>query len=125
VTENPQDRKARVNIDLSLWIPRGAAEPGAARTFLSYLMKPEVMYKYNGDNLAFSPVKNAPSVTDERIAGLQPYVREARFYQGAGTNVPGIIPLGNYLQELVLNRDANRFLRRLDNDWRRLAIRSV
>lgn len=124
-TDDPQDRKARVNLDLSLWIPRGAAQPQAARHFLTYLMTPEVMEKYNRDNLAFSPVRDATPVTDERIAGLQPYVEQARFYQGAGTNVPGIIPLGNYLQELVLSKDGDRFVRKLDADWRRLAVRSL
>jgi raffinose/stachyose/melibiose transport system substrate-binding protein len=124
-TDNPQDTKARVNLDLALWIPRGAAEPEAARQFLSYLMTPEVMDKYNRENLAFSPVKDAQPVTDERIAGLEPYVREARFYQGAGTAIPGIIPLTNYLQELVFTGNADRFLRTLDNDWRRLAVRSL
>lgn len=124
-TDNPQDTKARVNIDLSLWIPRGAAEPDAARRFLSYLMTPAVMDTYNSENLAFSPVKDAQPVTDERIAGLEPYVREARFYQGAGTYIPGIIPLTNYLQELVFTGNGDRFLRTLDNDWRRLAVRSL
>lgn len=124
-TDNPQDTKARVNIDLSLWIPRGAAEPAAARRFLSYLMTPEVMDKYNGDNLAFSPVKDAPAVTDERIVGLQPYVRDARFYQGPFTYIPGIIPVTNYLQELVFTGNGDGFLRKLDADWRRLAVRSL
>ena len=63
-------------------------------------------------------------MTDERIVGLEPYVREARFYQGAGTAIPGIIPLTNSLQELVFSRDGATFLRKLDNDWRRLAVRS-
>jgi raffinose/stachyose/melibiose transport system substrate-binding protein len=124
-TDNPQDRKARVNLDLALWIPKGAANPDAARRFLSYLMRPEVMNKYNNDNLAYSPVKNPPAVTDKRIEGLQSYVREGRFYQGAGTYVPSTIPLGNYLQEMVLTKDGSGFLRKLDSDWRRLAQRSV
>ena len=51
---------------------------------------------------------DAPPVTDERIAGLQPYVQQAKFYQGAGTYVPPIIPLGNYLQELVITKDTDR-----------------
>jgi raffinose/stachyose/melibiose transport system substrate-binding protein len=108
-----------------LWIPKGAANPDAARRFLSYLMKPEVMQKYNNDNLAYSPVKNPPAVTDKRIEGLQSYIREGRFYQGAGTYVPSTIPLGNYLQEMVLTKDGSGFLRKLDSDWRRLAQRSV
>jgi raffinose/stachyose/melibiose transport system substrate-binding protein len=123
-TDNPDDRKARVNLDLALWLPKGAGNPSGGHRFLSYLLTPEVMNKYNQDNLAYTPVKNAPPVTDERIAGLQAYVQQSKFYQGAGTYVPPIIPLGNYLQDLVITRNGDRFLSRLDNDWARLASRT-
>jgi len=51
-------------------------------------------------------------------------VQQSKFYQGAGTYVPPIIPLGNYLQDLVITHDGDRFLSRLDNDWARLAKRT-
>jgi raffinose/stachyose/melibiose transport system substrate-binding protein len=124
-TDKAQDSKARVNLDLALWIPKGARQPEAARTFMDYLLTPGVMNKYNLDNLAYTPVKNAPPVKDERIAGLEPYIRDARFYQGAGTYIPQVIPLGNYLQDLVLTRNGTAFVRKLDKDWRRLAQRTV
>jgi raffinose/stachyose/melibiose transport system substrate-binding protein len=124
-TDNAADAKCRVNLDLALWIPKGAKHPEEARTFLSYLMSPAVMNKYNLDNLAYSPVKNAPPVKDDRIAGLEPYVRDARFYQGASQYIPQVIPLGNYLQELVLSKNGTTFVRKLDKDWRRLAQRTV
>ena len=64
-------------------------------------------------------------MTDERIAGLQPYVNAARFYQGASTYFPSAIPVGNYLQGFVLDRDAKAFLSKLDEDWARYAQRSL
>lgn len=124
-TDDPADLKARVNLDLALWIPKGAANPEAARTFLSYLMTPEVMHTYNADNLAISPVEDAPEVEDERIARLGAYVQDGAFYQGPGTYIPTAIPVGNYLQTLVLSRNGERFLRTLDNDWNRLAQRTL
>lgn len=51
-TDDEADLKARVNLDLALWIPAGAASPEAARTFLSFLMTPETQETYNADNLA-------------------------------------------------------------------------
>jgi raffinose/stachyose/melibiose transport system substrate-binding protein len=123
-TDNPDDTKVRVNLDLALWIPKQAAEPEAARRFLSFLMRPEVMHTYNADNLAVSPTTDAPTVEDERIAGLGPYVAEGAFYQGAGTYLPDTIPSANYLQEFVITQDADALLRKLDNDWQRLARRS-
>jgi raffinose/stachyose/melibiose transport system substrate-binding protein len=123
-TENPADRKARVNLDLALWMPKGAANPTGARRLLSFLMTPEVMDKYNQENLAYTPVKDAPAVTDARIAGLQPYVQQSKFYQGPGTYIPAVIPLGNYLQDFAISRNGGVLLQRLDNDWERLAQRT-
>lgn len=125
VTDNPADLKARVNLDLALWIPAGASHPDEAEVFLDYMMQPEVMFTYNGDNLAFSPVTDAPPVEDERIAGLDSAIAEGRFYQGAGTYIPPSIPTGNYLQEMVLTGNGDQFLATLDADWNRLAQRTL
>jgi raffinose/stachyose/melibiose transport system substrate-binding protein len=124
-SDSAANTKVRVNLDLALWIPHDSAKQDAARKFLQYLMQPAVQDKYNAQSLAWSTTKNAPPVTDPTVAGLQPYLQEARFYQGAGTYLPGAIPVGNYLQELVISRDIDGFLRKLDDDWARLARRSV
>lgn len=122
-SDDAADLAARVNLDLALWIPRGAAHPDHAATFIDYLMQPEVQVTYNNDNLAFTPIVDAPPVEDERIAGLQTAIDEGRFYQGAGTYIPNSIPTGNYLQEMVLSRNGDQFLETLDADWNRLATR--
>ncbi|WP_432564991.1 ABC transporter substrate-binding protein [Kineococcus sp. SYSU DK003] len=124
-TENPDEARARVNLDLSLWIPRSSAQPEAARTFISWLMSPEVIDRYNGDNLATSPLLDAPALQDPRVAGLQPSLDAGRIYQGANTYVPPTIPIGNYIQDAVLSGDSDTLLRRLDEDWGRLAARGA
>jgi raffinose/stachyose/melibiose transport system substrate-binding protein len=123
-TDNADETKVRVNLDLALSIPNGAANPDLGKQFLTYLMTPEVIGKYNTDNLAFAPVKNAAPVTDDRIAGLQPYMTAAKFYQGAGTYIPSSIPLANYLQEALFSNNSAGLLQKLDDDWRRLAKRT-
>jgi raffinose/stachyose/melibiose transport system substrate-binding protein len=123
-TDDPADAKARINFDLALWIPRGSSTSSAAKELLTFLMQPEVINKYNEDNLGFSPLKDAPKVSDPRIEGLQAAFDEGRIYQGAGTYIPPVIPLPNYLQELVLTKNADLFLSRMDRDWARLAKRT-
>ncbi|MGN8048206.1 ABC transporter substrate-binding protein [Curtobacterium sp. 22159] len=125
VTNDPGDRKARVNIDLGLWIPTTTEHLDEARELVEFLMQPEVIDAYNRDNLAYSTTKDAPPQRDERLAGLQQYVDDAAFYQGAGTFIPTSIPLGNYLQSAIRSGDFTSMLQRLDADWRRLAGRSA
>ena len=43
MTDDPHDRKVRVNIDLAAWIPEDSTHKDAARAFLGYLFQPEVI----------------------------------------------------------------------------------
>jgi raffinose/stachyose/melibiose transport system substrate-binding protein len=124
-TDDPADTKCRVDLDLAFWIPRSTTRRAAAIKLLRYLMQPSVINTYNEKNLVFTPVKDAPPTKDDRISGIESYVRSGRFYQGAGTYVPTVIPLGNYLQGMVLNGNGSAAMRKLDKDWRRLVKRSA
>ena len=122
-TDNAADTKCMVNLDLACWIPVSSPNKAAARTMLSYLMQPGVINAYNKTNLAFSPLTDAPTETDPRIAGLEPYVKAGKFYPFVSGYVPTDIPINNYLQEMVLTKNGTAALRSLDDDWRRLAKR--
>lgn len=117
--------RVEVNLDLALWIPEAAQDKSGGRELISYLMQPAVMNAYNAKNLATSPIRNAPPQKDSRVAGLDPYVRQGKFYQGAGTYISESIPLQNYLQDLFISKDVDGFLRRLDDDWARRAKRDA
>ncbi|WP_432491232.1 ABC transporter substrate-binding protein [Kineococcus auxinigenes] len=125
MTEQPGEAAARVNLDLALWIPDASPHQDAARTFLQWLMRDEVIARYNADNLATSPLLGAAPLQDPRLVGLQPALDAGRIYQGANTYVPLTIPVGNYLQEAIRSGDGARLLRRIDEDWARLATRSA
>jgi raffinose/stachyose/melibiose transport system substrate-binding protein len=126
VTEDASQTKCRVNLDLAIWLPRSqpAAQRAAAIQFLDYLMQPSVLNAYNQANLAFSPLKNAPPQTSPIVSGLNQYVSSGRFYQGAGTYVPITIPVGNFIQEMMLTGDVSGFTSSMDGAFKRLAIRT-
>ena len=125
-TDNASQTKCRVNLDLAVWLPRsqGSAQRTAAIQFLGYLMQPSVLNAYNQANLAFSPLKNAPPQTSPLVSGLQQYVSSGRFYQGPGTYVPLTIPIGNFIQEMMLTGNVSGFTSSMDGAFKRLAIRT-
>jgi raffinose/stachyose/melibiose transport system substrate-binding protein len=123
VTDDPADLKARINMDLAAWIPEASRHKEAARAFLDYLYQPEVIQDYNASQLGFLPTKDAPPVTDERIAGLQEYIDAGRMYQGSTQLVPRAIPIHNYAQAIMLGADPQRILSNIDADYARLAYR--
>lgn len=124
VTDDPADRKVRVNIDLALWIPEGSRKKEAAREFLSFLMRPDVIDAYNAHALGFGVTKDAAPVTNGTLVELQDYYDRAAFYLGASQLVPQSIPLQNYTQSLAAGAAPEPVLQTLDADWRRLAFRS-
>ena len=125
-TDDPSQTKCRVNLDLAIWLPRSQApaQRTAAIQFLDYLMQPSVLNAYNQANLAFSPLKNAPPQKNPLVSGLQPYVSSGRFYQGPGTYVPLTIPIGNFIQEMMLTGNVSGFTSSMDGAFKRLAIRT-
>ena len=125
-TDDASQTKCRVNLDLAVWLPRSqpAAQRTAAIQFLDYLMQPSVVNAYNQANLAFSPLKNAPPQTNPIVTGLQKYVSSGAFYQGPGTYVPLTIPIGNFIQEMMLTGNVSGFTSSMDSAFKRLAIRT-
>ncbi|WP_341856309.1 hypothetical protein [Brachybacterium sp. GPGPB12] len=123
MTDDPADLKVRVNIDLSLWVPEAASDPEGARELAQFLMRPEVQDPYNAEFLAFGTRTDAPPVTDDRIAEMQRYYDEGRFYMGASQFIPRSIPAENYIQSIAGGADPEPVLARMDADWARLAFR--
>jgi len=123
MTENPEDLRVRVNVDLAAWIPEASKHKDAARDFLEYLYKPEVMDAYNKSQLGFTPTKDSTVVPDPRIAGMAGYYEQGKVYQGPSVLVPKTIPIMNYTQALVFGAGPESTLRTLDADWARLAFR--
>ena len=123
-TENPDERKIRVGVDLALWIPEAADQQDGARELLSYFMTPEVQNPYNEALLALGTTKDAPKATDPRIAPMQDYYDAGMVTCGPSQFIPLTIPWENYLQSIVYGADPESVLARLDSDWARLAYRS-
>lgn len=123
MTDDPEDLKVRVNLDLAAWIPEASANQEAAREFLAYLFQQELMDDYNASQLGFGTTIDAAPVTDPRIVGMNEYYDSGKVYQGASVQIPLTIPFFNYLQAIVYGTDPQVQLRTTDADWARLALR--
>ncbi|GAB3603131.1 ABC transporter substrate-binding protein [Microbacterium aureliae] len=124
LTDDPEDLKVRVNMDLAAMIPDGSRHKEAARDFLEYLYLPENIEAYNEAQLGFAPTTDAPAPDDPRIEGMIEYYQDGRIYQGPSVLVPRTMPIHNYAQAMVLGSDPSRVLRTMDADWARIAFRA-
>ncbi len=123
MTDDPDDLRVRVNLDLAAWIPEDSSNKEAAREFLDYLFEQDVMDEYNASQLGFGTTEEAAPVTDPRILGMKEYYDQGKVYQGASVQVPLTIPFFNYLQGIVYGADPESQMRVVDADWARLAQR--
>lgn len=125
VTNDPDDLKVRVNVDLALWIPEASKKKDAAREFLAFLMKPDIINKYNADNNGFGVTVDAPPASNPVLAGMQQYYDDAAFYLGPSQLVPRAIPIANYAQAIAYGSTPKSQLQALDAGWSRLALRNT
>lgn len=125
MTDDPDDRKVRVNIDLALWIPEMSKDKDGARELLAYLMQPDVINPYNDFANGFGVTVDAPPTKDPTLQDIQPYYDAAAFYLGASQLVPQSIPIHNYVQGMVFGADPAETLATIDADWARLAFRNA
>lgn len=123
VTENPADLKIRVNIDLAAWIPLDSPHKAEARAFLDYICSPDIINRYNNEQLGFGPMVDSAPTSDPRIGELQGYYDAGSYYPGASQLIPLTIPSHNYIQGIALGADPRTALATLDADWARLAKR--
>ncbi len=124
MTDDPDDRGVRVNMDLAAMIPEGSRHQEAARDFLEYLYLPENIEAYNASQLGFTPTEDAPAPEDPRIEGMISFYDEGKVYQGPSVLVPRTMPIFNYTQAMVLGADPQQTLRTMDADWSRTAFRA-
>ncbi|WOF22776.1 ABC transporter substrate-binding protein [Microbacterium betulae] len=123
MTEDPDDLRVRVNLDLVTMIPEEATNKDGAFAFLEHLFQPEIIQAYNDSQLGYVPTTTGEDPSDPRIAGMTDYYNAGAVYQGPGTLNPRAIPTENYAQSLALGSDPGAVLRTMDADWARLAFR--
>ena len=96
VTDDPDDLKARINMDLAAWIPEASDHKEAARAFLGYLFQPEVIQAYNESQLGFGRPRTPHPCTTSASSGCRSTIDAGEFYQGSTQLVPRAIPIMNY-----------------------------
>ncbi len=124
VTDDPGDLKARVNIDLALWIPESCPRKEAAMDFMAWLLQPRINDKYNDDNDGYGARVGAPAPSNPALAGLSGFYHKNAFYLGPSQLVPFSIPVANYAQSIALGSAPGPQLAKLNADWARYSIRA-
>ena len=90
--------------------------------FIEFLMQPDVVEEYAEQQLAI-PTLEGVTNDDPALAGVRSYIEEGRTVGFFDHQFIPAIPLAPLLQQYLIDRDAERFLGGLDDNWDKVAAR--
>ncbi|MBJ2119505.1 extracellular solute-binding protein [Arthrobacter sp. MSA 4-2] len=124
-SNDPAETVVVSGVDVGISIGRDTEHPEEARKFTEFLLSQEVVEAYAKEQSAFSPLKASPPSEDPALEGLAPYFTEGRLIGFIDHQIPSSLPLAPLLQEFVLGGSTEDLLASLDNEWNKIAARTI
>ncbi|GIG27793.1 ABC transporter substrate-binding protein [Cellulomonas marina] len=121
-TDDPERTTLVSGVDVLVTVGADAEHPEEAQRFVDFLVQPDVIADYAAEQVAI-PTLEGSSNPDPALAGVQEYIDEGRIVGFTDHQFIPAIPLPNLLQEYLLDRDLDGFLRGLDDSWDQVASR--
>lgn len=111
-------------VDVAITMGAEPAHPEEALTFVEFLLRPEVVESYAAEQSAVPTLEDLQP-PDPTLAELLPYFDEGRVVGFTDHQIPPAIPLGPIIQQYLIDEDAARFVSSLDNEWDKVARRTL
>lgn len=120
--ENADETKVVSGVDVALLMGSQPKHERESLQFLKYLMEPANMQAYCKAQVAYPTLKGLKP-QDEALQGLQRYFDDDRVATYSDHNFPQGVNLNNYMQQFLISRDVNAFIRTLDTQWNKVTAR--
>jgi raffinose/stachyose/melibiose transport system substrate-binding protein len=121
-TNDPARTTLVSGVDVVITASRNGAHPAESSKFVNFLMGTEVMRDYCAAQVAIPTLKGLTN-NDPALTGVQSYIESGRIVGFTDHQFIQAIPLGALLQEFLITGDEERFLRKLDDNWDKVAKR--
>ena len=125
VPEDPADRVLVSGVDVVVTMPAESPHRTEALAFINFLFRPDVIEEFAAAQTMIPSVVGATYGDDPALQSVAPYFQEGRITGFIDHQVPPAIPLEGIVQEAVLGGDGTAALRTLDNEWRKVAARTI
>jgi raffinose/stachyose/melibiose transport system substrate-binding protein len=121
-TNDPAKTTLVSGVDVLVTTSAHGKHPQESEKFVKFLMQPDVVQKYSEAQVAIPAIEGATN-NDPALVGIQPYIDDKKLVGFTDHQFIAAIPLAPLLQEYLLNHDASKMLRKLDNNWDKVAAR--
>lgn len=125
VPENPDDRMLVSGVDVTVTMARETPHKEEALRFIEFLFRPDVIERFAAAQTMVPSVVDAELSDDPALQSIAPYFDEGRITGFIDHQVPTAIPLTGVVQQFLYDGDADAALRTLDNEWRKVAARTI
>ena len=125
VPENPDDRLLVSGVDVVVTMAKDSAHQAEAKRFIEFLFRPDIVEQYAASQTMIPAVEGAALSDDPALQSVKPYFDDGRITGFIDHQVPPAIPLVGIVQQAVFDDDGGPALRTLDNEWRKVAARTI
>lgn len=115
-SNDPGKNKIISGVDQLLSISATSKHPEEAKKFIDFLLKAESAKEYTKGVSLFSALKGV-TLDDPSVAELKPVFEKGLIVDFADHYIPSSMKLDQLLQDLVLNKNADSFLKKMDDEW--------
>lgn len=121
-TNDPSKNVVVSGVDLLLALSKTSKNPEAVKKFVNFLLREDVAKDYLAEQNAFSAIQGVVK-EDKELEGLKENFEKGLIADFPDHYVPNSMALDRQLQQLVIDKNVDAFLKNLDNEWNKAQTR--
>ncbi|MBP2436076.1 ABC transporter substrate-binding protein [Microbacterium amylolyticum] len=125
VSEDPEDRMLVSGVDVTVTMARNTPHKEEALRFIEFMFRPDVIEEFAASQTMVPSVEGAELSDDPALQSIAPYFDAGRITGFIDHQVPTAIPLVGVVQQFLYDDDTQGALGTLDNEWRKVAARTI
>ena len=123
--ENPDERMLVSGVDVTVLISKDTPHFDEAKRFVDYLFEAQVQEDFAESQLMVPSLTDAKLSDDPALQSVKPYFDEKKITGFIDHQIPPSIPLAAIIQQFLFDGDADAALATLDNEWSKVARRTI
>jgi raffinose/stachyose/melibiose transport system substrate-binding protein len=124
-TDDPDDRLLVSGVDVVFTMGKDNPKQEAAMRFIDYAFQKDVIEEFAASQNMVPSVEGAEISDDAALQSVKPFFDDGKITGFIDHQIPPAVPLIPIDQEFLFNGDAEAALKALDNEWRKVAARTI
>ena len=125
VSDNPDDRVLVSGVDVAVMIGRDTPHMEEAKRFVDYLYRPDVIEEFAKSQNMIPAVTSAKWSDDPALQDVKPFFDDGKIAGFIDHQVPAGIPLDSIVTRGLMDNNLMSALATLDNEWAKVAARTI